>query len=404
MTGRLLDRRVVVGVGGGIAAFRAVDLVRALQREGASVRVAMTPAATQFVGPLTFEALTRHPVLTDVLALAKDGSIEHVEWGHWAELLVIAPATADLLARMAAGQAGDAVTILNVCSGGARVLCPAMEPLMWSNPLTQRNLATLASLPGTNVVPPEEGALASGRTGMGRLAAVETVLDAVVGALSPRDFHGVRVLVTAGPTQEPLDPVRFLSNRSTGKMGVALARAALQRGAQVTLIHGPLQVPVPTGMETHAVTTALSMLEALRTQLISADVLIMAAAVSDYRPAHVASHKLKKGAAEEPLALVANPDLLMTTQAINPRCFRVGFAAETQQVESHAAEKLARKGLQLMVANDVSAADAGFGADTNRVILMDGKSTQPLPLMDKTRVAHAILDRVASMRSRAQPG
>ncbi len=400
MAGRLTDVRVVVGVGGGIAAYKAVELVRALQREGATVRVAMTQAAQEFVGPLTFEALTRHAVLTNVLGLAADRSIEHVEWGHWAQVLVVAPATADLLAKMAAGLAGDAVSCLHVCTAAPTVVAPAMEPLMWGHRMTARNVKTLQDVSGVTVVPPEDGPLASGRSGVGRLANVEAIVDAVAARLRPADFHGVRVLVTAGPTQEPLDPVRFISNRSSGKMGVALAQAAHSRGASVTLVHGPLTVALPNGVSAVPVTTALSMLDALEAQLPHADVLLMAAAVGDFRPKTVASQKIKKGLEKESLTLVANPDLLMSTKALNPACVRVGFAAETQHVEQYAAEKLKRKGLRLMVANDVSQKDAGFQVDTNRVTLLDGKRVQRLPLMSKLDTAHAILDRVLGLLPR----
>lgn len=394
MAGRLDGVRVVVGVGGGIAAYKAVELVRALQTEGAAVRVAMTPAAQKFVGPLTFEALTRHNVMTDVMALAADKSIEHVEWGHWAQVLVVAPATADVLARMAAGLAHDPVGCLFVCTAARTVVAPAMEPLMWQHPITQKNLATLVATQRVTVVPPEDGPLASGRSGVGRLAAPQAIVDAVAQGTRPRDLGGVEVLVTAGPTQEPLDPVRFISNRSSGKMGVALAQAALSRGANVTLVYGPLQVDIPAGVQPVPVTTALDMMAALQTHLPRAQLLLMAAAVSDFRPQKVASQKIKKGLDKESLALVANPDLLQTTRDLNPSCVRVGFAAETQHVERNAAEKLKRKGLRLIVANDVSQNDAGFQVDTNRITLLDGKTVERLPLQSKLDAAHAVLDRV----------
>jgi phosphopantothenoylcysteine decarboxylase/phosphopantothenate--cysteine ligase len=397
MEGALKNRRVVVAVGGGIAAYKAVELVRALQRDGAQVRVAMTPAATSFVGPLTLEALTRHAVLTQVLGLADDSSIEHVEWGHWAELLVVAPATADLLARMAAGMANDAVTAMALCVRGARVLCPAMEPGMWDHPATRRNLATLEAH-GARVVPPDAGPLASGRSGVGRLATTDAMVAACRAALRPQDLAGRHVLVTAGPTREHLDPVRFLSNPSTGKMGLALAAAALERGATVTVVHGPIPRPPPPGCTAVPVTSALQMLDALQNLLPHADVLLMAAAVGDWRAAEISPHKVKKGGDTQTITLVANPDLLLSTRMVNPRCVRVGFAAETQDVLKHAREKLVRKGLALLVANNVSQPDAGFQADTNRVVILDPHGgEQSVPLMSKEEVAHAIVDRVVPL-------
>jgi phosphopantothenoylcysteine decarboxylase/phosphopantothenate--cysteine ligase len=404
MTGALAGRRIVLGVGGSIAAYKSVEILRALQQEGANVRVAMTAAATQFVTPLAFEALTRHAVMTDVMSLGHDRTIDHVEWGHWCELLLVAPATANVLAQLAAGTSQDALTALALCLRERRmVLCPAMEPHMWLHPLTRRNLHTLTDLVNAQVVEPEDGPLASGRSGVGRLASLDRVVAAAGKALQPQDYAGIRVLVTAGPTREPLDPVRFITNGSSGRMGVALVEAARARGAAVVLVHGPLQVPQPFGVRLRPVTTAQEMLAALEEELPHADVLIMSAAVSDWRPKHVAGHKVKKGAAEQALTLVANPDLLLATRHVNARCVRVGFAAETQDLQRNAREKLVRKGLQLVVANDVSAPGSGFGTDTNRVLLLDADGEVELPLMSKARVADAILSRVRAHIPAALP-
>jgi phosphopantothenoylcysteine decarboxylase/phosphopantothenate--cysteine ligase len=393
MTQPLEGRKIVVGVAGGIAAYKAVELVRMLQGGGATVRVALTPAATSFVPPLTFQALTRHPVLVDVLSLAPDCSMDHIEWGYWADALVLAPATADLMSRLAAGRANDAVTTLGLTCRGPVVLAPAMEPRMWSHPATQHNVETLKAR-GAHVVAPGEGRLASGRSGVGRLADLERVVDAVRALLGPRDLCGRRVLCTAGPTHEPIDPVRFITNRSSGKMGLALAGAARDRGAAVTLVHGPVTAPLPAGVHLVGVTTAQEMLAALVALLPGADLLLMAAAVSDWRPENPSPEKRKKGGTSESLALVPNPDLLVATRDVNPRCVRVGFAAETSNVRAHAREKLARKGLAMIVANDVTEPGAGFGVDTNRVVCITRDKEEELPLMRKEEVAHAILDRV----------
>ena len=396
MPGALVETQVVVALGGGIAAYKGVEVVRELQRAGARVRAAMTPAATHFVGTLTLEALTRHPVMTDVLSLAEDRSIDHVEWGHACQLLVVAPATADLLAKLAAGMAHDAVTALALSTTAPVLVCPAMEPNMWAHPATQHNVKTLVGR-GVRLVAPQLGALASGRHGVGRLAEVADIVAAARGCLQPQDLTDRHVVVTAGPTREHLDPVRFLSNPSTGRMGVALAQAAGARGARVTLVHGPLAVATPPGVNAVGVTTALQMLDALNTAMKDADVLLMSAAVSDWRAAEVAQHKVKKGAAQQNLTLVANPDLLVETQGVRPGCIRVGFAAETQDVVAHAKEKLVRKGLHMVVANDVSQPDAGFAAANNRVVLVTASGHTALPLMDKLDVAHAVLGQVVAL-------
>jgi phosphopantothenoylcysteine decarboxylase/phosphopantothenate--cysteine ligase len=390
----LQRKRIVVGLGGGIAAFKAVHLVRELMRRGAEVRVVMTEAATRFVGPITFAGLTGKPAVTDLWAEDYAGEV-HVELGDWADAVVIAPATMNLLARAATGQANDAVLATLACARGDIFFAPAMHRRMWSHPATLSNVATLSAR-GAVVLGPVTGQLANGELGEGRMMEPEDIAEAVESHLSHADdLTGARVLITAGPTCEDLDPVRFLGNRSTGRMGYALASRALRRGAAVTLVSGPVHLPVPLGAELMQVRSAEEMHQAVMSRFDRFDVVIMAAAVADYRPERQATRKIKKGG-NLSLTLVRNPDILADVGAKRGQqpSVLVGFALETENLESAAREKLDRKGADLIVAND---AGAGLAGDTNRALLVDATSATPLPEMSKRALADQILDRVRTL-------
>jgi phosphopantothenoylcysteine decarboxylase / phosphopantothenate---cysteine ligase len=393
---------VVVAVGGGIAAYKACELVRLLDKAGAKVWVTMTRRAAQFVSPLTFQALTGHPVFTDLFSLTEEASIGHIQLADRADLVIVAPATASLLARMAAGMADDAVTSVLLATKAKVLLAPSMNSNMWSHPLTQRNVGQLAALPHVTVVGPGDGFLACRWTGPGRLAEPADIVEAAAGLRTPQDLAGRRVVVSAGPTHEAIDPARYLGNRSSGKMGVALAQAARRRGAAVTLVLGPTELPTTLGVTVVPVTSALEMRAAMAAAYAGADVVIMAAAVADYRPRELATEKLKRTQLGHSLALelVANPDILAELGARRarerqPSPLLVGFAAETQNVVPYAIDKRARKQCDFIVANDVSRPGIGFGSDANAVTLVDARGVIGDLAGTKHDVAHGILDEVA---------
>jgi phosphopantothenoylcysteine decarboxylase/phosphopantothenate--cysteine ligase len=391
-------RRIVLGVTGGIASYKTGWLARLLTSAGAEVDVVMTRAATEFVGPVTFEALTGRPVHTDLFESGR--ALDHIALAKGADAIVVAPATADFLARFAHGFADDLLTACLLATEAPVLLVPAMNDRMWANRQTQQNVHHLREL-GHHVVEPDEGPLAAGEgSGPGRMPEPETIL-AHVGRLLESDgaFRGRRVLVTAGPTREPVDPVRFLSNRSSGKMGVAIAAAAWRRGAEVALVAGPLEVPVPPGIGLTTVETTGEMAAAIRAALPAADALIMAAAPADFAAAEPAPKKIKKRDKPETMALAPTPDILTSTRdARRPGAVVVGFALETGDALAGGREKLAAKDLDLVVVNDAQDPAAGFAVDTNRVTIVhrDGR-TEALELMPKTDVADAILDRVEAL-------
>jgi phosphopantothenoylcysteine decarboxylase / phosphopantothenate---cysteine ligase len=370
----LQGRRVIVGVGGGIAAYKACELVRELGRAGAEVRVAMTEAAQQFVTPLTFQALCGHPVLTNYFDPAQEGNFGHLDLARWGEAFVVAPATADLLARIRVGLGGDAVTTSLLAFRGPVVLAPAMNVAMWDNERTQENLADLLATPRFHAVGPGAGLLACGDVGAGRLAEVRDIVTATARLFAPGVLAGRRVLITAGPTREYLDPVRFISNPSTGKMGLALAEAARDAGARVTVVLGPVGEGPRRGLEVVDVVSAEDMAREVLARVADVDLFIASAAVSDWRPEVRAEHKVKKSEGPEALTLVRTPDVLAEASrrvsGLARRPALVGFAAETQRVVEYARGKLERKGLDVIVANDVSAPGAGFGTDTNQVTVL----------------------------------
>ncbi|MFW2387083.1 MAG: bifunctional phosphopantothenoylcysteine decarboxylase/phosphopantothenate--cysteine ligase CoaBC [Polyangiales bacterium] len=390
----LQGKRVVVGLGGGIAAFKAVQLVRELMRRGAEVRVVMTEAATRFVGPITFAGLTGNPPVTDLWAEDYAGEV-HVELGEWADAIVIAPATMNLMARAAGGQANDALLATLACARGDVFFAPAMHQRMWSHAATQSNVRLLRSR-GAVVLGPTTGPLANGEIGEGRMMEPEDIAEALESQLVyATDLSRARILITAGPTLEDLDPVRFLGNRSTGRMGYAIAAQAIRRGAEVTIVSGPVQLPAPLGAELVNVRSAEEMHQAVMSQFDRFDVVIMAAAVADYRPRQRAAQKIKKGGTLE-LELVRNPDILADVGARRAQLPKVlvGFALETENLEQAAREKLERKAADLIVANEAS---AGLGGDSNRATLVDANSAHPLPEMSKRALADQILDRVRTL-------
>jgi phosphopantothenoylcysteine decarboxylase/phosphopantothenate--cysteine ligase len=394
-------RRVLLAVSGGIAAYKIPELVRVLDRAGYAVRCALTEAATRFVSPLVLQTLTREPVRTDLLDPGEEGQIGHIDLADQADLVLVAPATAHLLARMAAGLADDLVSTLLLATRAPILVAPAMNVNMWEHPATQANVATLAAR-GVRFVGPESGALACGWEGAGRMAEPEAIGAAVELLLGPASLAGERVLVTAGGTREPIDAVRAIVNRSSGKMGFALAAEAARRGATVVLVAGPSALATPAGVRRVDVETALEMRAAVRAELAAASVVIMAAAVADFRPAAPVAGKIKKedlpeGAGLE-LALVRNPDILAEISRERGGRIVVGFAAEGRDVIAAARRKLARKGCDLLVANDVSRSDAGFESDRNAVALLapDG-DVEELPLLDKREVAARIWDRIEKL-------
>lgn len=393
----LSGKHIVLGVAGSIAAYKAADLASRLVQAGAQVDTVMTREATAFVAPLTFQALTHRPVITDLFDPRSELAIDHVAVAKRADAILLAPATAQLIARLAIGMADDAVTATVLASSAPVVICPAMETNMYQHPATQSNLARLKEW-GAVVVEPARGRLASGAEGIGRLADPGTITGTLRWVLGRNgDLAGRRIVVSAGGTREAIDPVRYITNRSSGKMGHALAAAARDRGAQVTLVTTVTPDPETTaGVEVRRVESALGMLAAVEEAVQGADALIMAAAVADFRPESTATHKLKKGDADEwTLRLVRNPDVLAT---VSGSFIKVGFAAETADLRGNALAKLKAKGLHMIAANDVSEPGSGFDTDTNRVTLFhaDGR-VEALPLLPKADVAHLILDRLAAL-------
>ena len=393
----LRNARVILGVTGGIACYKSADLASKVAQQGAHVDVILTPAALEFIRPATFAAVTRRRAWTDMYAPDEEGRFPHVTLSHAADIIVVAPATANTIAKLAHGLADNLLTATILDSRAPLLLAPAMETNMWEHPATQANVALLRAR-GVHFVGPEAGHLASGASGVGRMAEVPTILGAmryILGLNGP--LRGRKVVITAGGTREPLDPVRFLTNPSTGKMGVALAEAARDLGAQVVLVHAPLQVPVPYGVRSHSVMTAQEMFEAVMAEVDDADVFIAAAAVADFRPTQQATEKIKKEGQEGLiLHLERTPDILDTVgkrrKATGRPRVLVGFAAETTNLLAAAREKLERKNLDLIVANDVRARDAGFAADTNRVVIIDREGrVEHWPLMSKAEVAERIM-------------
>jgi phosphopantothenoylcysteine decarboxylase / phosphopantothenate---cysteine ligase len=408
----LAGKSIVLGVSGGIAAYKAAEVVRLLRRAGARVQVVMTEAARRFIGEVTMQALSEQPVLTDMFDLGAESRMSHIQVAERADLLLVAPATADLIARLAAGMADDLLTTLALVTRAPLLLAPAMNVHMWQHELTQANLARLRLTGRLHLVGPGEGSLACGDVGPGRLADPTVIVAAAEALLERKDLAGRRVLVTAGPTHEPLDPVRYLGNRSSGRMGFALAAAAAARGASVTLVAGPTALVPPPGLEFVPVESAAQMQAAVAARFAKTDAVVMAAAVSDFRPAKKAETKLKKEAlGKSPaLELARNADILASLGARRAAKkggrrspVLVGFAAETDHVLDEARRKLREKRCDLVVANDVTAAGAGFATETNQVtIIGPGDQVEELPLLGKDEVAHRVWDRVVALLDRGR--
>jgi len=389
------ERHVVLGVSGSIAAYKAVDLASKLTQAGVSVHVVMTEAATQLVAPASFRAITGLPVSTSMFELTNPHSIEHISLSEIADLFLIAPCTANVMAKVANGLADDLLTCTALATRAPILIAPAMHTAMWENAATQANLETLESR-GISFVGPATGRLASGGFGAGRFAPVTEIMGVAFGLLGANgDLAGRKLVITAGGTRESIDPIRFLSNRSSGKMGFALAEAARDRGANVALITAPTFLDAPSGVSVFPVESAADMFDAVKAEAVDADVLIMAAAVADYAPEMRATEKLKKDDMDFVLPLNRTQDILASITDVP---IRVGFAAESENLIENAKGKLTRKKLDLIVANDISRTDSGMGADNNECIILDASGTQEeLPLMPKRQVADRILDRIVKL-------
>jgi phosphopantothenoylcysteine decarboxylase / phosphopantothenate---cysteine ligase len=395
----LKGKKIVLGVTGGIAAYKAAELVRELVRSGAEVFVVMTRGAQEFITPLTLQTLSGNKVATELFSLLEESEIGHISLADRADILVIAPATANIIGKIAGGIADDMLSTVVMATQAPVLLAPAMNVHMWENTITQENIQKLRAR-GYHFIDPEAGELACGYEGKGRLAELPAIVEEVQTLLSPKDYSGETLLVTAGPTEEPIDPVRFLSNRSSGKMGFAVSRAALRRGAQVTLVSGPTALTPPPHVRFIPVRTAAQMREAVLENLQAVSILVMAAAVSDFRPQGPREEKIKKSKANLTLPLELNPDILYEAGQKKGTRLLIGFAAETHDLLHNAQQKLAEKNLDLIVANDVSLPGAGFAVDTNIVKLIDRRGNiEELPLMGKEEVADLILDRVVKLRT-----
>jgi phosphopantothenoylcysteine decarboxylase / phosphopantothenate---cysteine ligase len=396
----LQGKRVVLGVTGSIAAYKAVSVASALTQAGALVDVVMTLAATELIRPLTFQAITQRPVSVEMFGMVNQTEISHVSLGHHADVVCIAPATAHTLAKLALGLADDLVTTTCLATRAPLVIAPAMDADMYDHPAVAANVQILRER-GATIVGPGYGRMASGLVGQGRLAEPPEIVDTLRLVLArDGDLRGWRVVVTAGGTQEAIDPVRYVSNRSSGKMGYAVAESARDRGASVVLISTPTALTPPFGVEARRVVSAADMHDAVMAALPDADLLVMAAAVADYRPASVAEQKIKKRDDDLTLKLAKTTDILAATASFSSeRLIRIGFAAESQDLISNAADKLERKRLDLIVANDISRTDSGFGTDTNAVVLLDrAGGRRELPLLPKREVADLILDEALAIR------
>lgn len=392
---RLTNRQIVLGITGGIAAYKSAELTRLLKGAGADVRVVMTPAATEFITPLTLQALSGNPVHLHLLDTEAEAGMGHIELAKWADLVLIAPASADFMARMAAGQGNDLLTTLCLATDAPICLAPAMNQAMWRDDTTQENAKKLEAR-GVKLFGPVSGEQACGDTGPGRMMEPVELAELASNQFERGLLTGKTVFITAGPTREPLDPVRYISNHSSGKMGYALAEAAIDAGAKVKLISGPVNLAAPDRVERVSVQSAEDMLAASLDDLEQCDIFIASAAVADYRPTAVAEHKIKKGNEEiMELHLVKNPDIVATVASQTNKPFTVGFAAETQDVLNYARGKLERKNLDMIVANDVSRSDIGFNSDENAVTLVTADTDLELPQASKRQLATQLIEHIA---------
>ncbi|EEB77669.1 phosphopantothenoylcysteine decarboxylase/phosphopantothenate--cysteine ligase [marine gamma proteobacterium HTCC2148] len=390
----LFNRNVLLGVSGGIAAYKSAEVVRQLQEQGATVRVIMTHGAQEFITPLTLQALSGHPVHTQLLDEQAEQGMGHIELARWADLLLIAPATADLIARLAAGRADDLLTTVSLATPAPVLLAPAMNQQMWRDQATTANIETLQRR-DVHFIGPAAGEQACGDIGPGRMEQPPAIAAAAAALFHTGALAGKKVVITAGPTRELLDPVRYISNHSSGKMGYALAQAAVDAGAVTTLVSGPVSLDPPEHAKCHRVESAQEMLEACLDLVADCDIFIACAAVADYRPAQIEGQKIKKGAEEISLQLVKNPDIVNAVAAGERAPFTVGFAAETQNVLGYARDKMQRKGLNMIIANDVSDHGIGFNSDENEVTVLWETGEQALSRAGKPTIARQIMDLIA---------
>ena len=397
-----LGKNIVIGVCGGIAAYKAVDIVSRLKKAGCNVQVIMTKAATEFVTPLTFRELSSNPVVTDMWEEPKQWNVQHIALANWADAFLVAPVTANIIGKVANGIADDVLTTTIMATKAPIILAPAMNTNMYLNPITQQNLTKLIDL-GYHVIEPATGMLACGVEGPGRLPEPSVIVDKVIDLLQTcQDLIGQRILITAGGTREPLDPVRYIGNRSSGKMGYAIAAAAAKRGAEVILISGPSSLPVPSKVTIKRVETAAQMHAAVLAEFDTVDVVIKAAAVADYRPEMAAEQKIKKSGETLTINLVKNPDILFDLGLRKKQQLLIGFAAETQDLMRHAQEKLNKKNLDMIVANDVTLPGAGFNIDTNIVkIIYKNGNIEELPQLSKQHIAEILLNKIGEMLTKS---
>lgn len=395
----LKDKKIILGVTGGIAAYKAAELTRALVKKDVQVKVIMTRNAQEFITPLTLQTLSNNPVYTDMFSLVESSEIGHISLADFADLVIVAPATANIIGKVAGGLADDLLSTTIMATKAPVMFCPAMNTNMYSNEIVRANIVKLA-YEGYHFVEPAAGELACGTWGSGRLAAIEDILDEAEFVLTGKDLTGEKVLVTAGPTRESFDPVRFISNHSSGKMGYAIAAMARHRGADVTLVSGPCALDAPRGVKCIPVTSALDMRNAVIEKMPDSSIIIKAAAVADYRPAQESSSKIKKRKGPLSLELERNPDIIEEVGKKKGDKILVGFAMETENLVENARGKLAAKNMDMIVANDLSRPDAGFQADTNLVKIIDAAgSVDELPLLDKMEVANRILDKVVKIKT-----
>lgn len=393
----LNHKKILLGIGGGIAAYKSADLVRRLKERGAEVRVVMTQSAMEFITPLTLQALSGHPVSSDLLDPTAEASMGHIELARWADLFVIAPATANILARMQAGMADELLTTCALATASPVVICPAMNQQMYQHPATQHNLKTLGER-GIHIWGPGSGSQACGEIGPGRMLEPLDIAERCVAFFGDKPLKGQKLLLTAGPTREAIDPVRYISNHSSGKMGFALAAKAAEMGAEVTLVSGPVNLSTPKGVRRIDVQSARQMLDAVMAEVAAQDIFIGCAAVADYRLDKVSDAKIKKSSETMQLALVRNPDILATVAAQADKPFTVGFAAETHDVEHYAKDKMQRKQLDMIAANDVSQPGQGFNADTNALKVFWPQGHEDLPATDKHTLAGQLLGLIARVK------
>lgn len=390
----LANKQVVLGVTGGIAAYKSAELVRLLQQEGATVRVVMTSAAREFITPLTLQALSGHPVHTDLLDTEAEAAMGHIELARWADIVLVAPASADFIAALCHGTGADLLSAVCLAAHCPLAVAPAMNQGMWAKAATQDNIKTLQQR-DVHIFGPGDGYQACGDVGPGRMIEPLLLAEAVSGLFTRGTLAGRRVVITAGPTREAIDPVRFISNHSSGKMGYALAAAAVEAGAETTLVSGPVALEAPDRVQLVEVVSAKEMLTASLQAVATADIFIAAAAVADYAPRQCSPQKIKKNNDTMTLELCKNPDIVATVAALESRPFTVGFAAETDNLETHARDKLIRKCLDLVIANDVSNDTIGFNSDDNQVTLVTADSAETIPLMSKTTLARFLIDYIA---------